>query len=165
MVCYGLACGFLFDMMAFVRRLLRPGGFSSFFIDLFYCLAVGTGFLLFLYAGWHGDMRLYWVLGAILGFGIYHVGPGRGIRRVLFRWAGTLRRGTGRIAHNTEERIDEIAKHSRKKMVEANARRRQKMEKAKTKRRQLKEKSKAEREKKREERKIRGAQKRKKKAG
>lgn len=165
MICYGLACGFLFDLLAFVRRLLRPGGFSSFFIDLFYCLAVGTGFLLFLYAGWHGDMRLYWVVGAILGFGVYHVGPGRGIRRVLFRWAGKLRHGTGRIAHTTEEKLNEIAKRGRRKMEEVNARRRQKMERNRARRRQKAEKIKEGHLKKKEEKKARRAQKRKKEAG
>jgi len=168
MICYGLACGFLFDLLAFVRRLLRPGGFSSFFIDLFYCLAVGTGFLLFLYAGWHGDMRLYWVLGAVLGFGVYHVGVGRGIRRALFRWAGKLRHGTGRIAHNTEEKINEITEIGRRKMGEATARHRQKMAKIRDTRRQRAEKRKAARMKEKEARKLRKAQKaqkRKKEAG
>ena len=173
MICYGLACGFLFDVMAFVRRLLKPGGFSSFFIDLFYCLAVGAGFLLFLYAGWHGDMRVYWLLGAVLGFGLYHVGPGRAIRRTFYKWAGKLRRNTGRVARSTEEKINEIAAQSRRKMAQVNARRRKKMEQIKTKRRQtketnktqrrqMKEKRKAGREKKRE---ARRAQKRKKEAG
>ena len=165
MICYGLACGFLFDLLAFVRRLVRPGGFSSFFIDLFYCLAIGTGFLLFLYAGWHGDMRLYWVLGAILGFGVYHVGPGRAIRRALFRWAGKVRHGTGRIARNTEEKIDAFSLRSQKKMDEALARRRQKAEKAKAERRRKREKSKAMRLKKAEEAKARRMQKRKKETG
>ena len=165
MVCYGLACGFLFDILAFVRRLVRPGGFSSFFIDLFYCLAIGIGFLLFLYAGWHGDMRAYWVLGAILGFGVYHAGPGRGIRSSLFKWAAKLRHGTGQIARHTEEKVNEIARRSRKRMEAIEARQRQKREKRSSIRMKKKEEIKAQRLKKKEEARAQRMQKRKKEAG
>ena len=122
MMCYGVAGGFVFDLIGFVRRLTRPGGFSSFFIDLFYCLGVGIGFLLFLYAGWHGVIRAYWVLGAAAGFGLYYAGPGRGIRRVSGRWAEKIRRGTGRAALQAEQKINEIARRSRGKIEAYRAR-------------------------------------------
>lgn len=129
MICYGLACGFLFDLLAFLRRLLRPGGLSSFFIDLFYCILIGAGFLLFLYAGWHGEMRLYWVLGAALGFGTYHAGPGRSVRRLFFKWAHALRRCTGRIVRNAEEALNVFSQKNRRRLEEAMAKRRQRAEK------------------------------------
>lgn len=123
MVCYGFAVGFLFDLTAFFRRLVRPGGFSSFFIDLFYCLMVGVGFLFFLYAGWQGEMRLYWILGAVAGFGVYYVGPGRGIRRMAAKWANKIRHSTGRYAREAEERIHAIAERNRAKAQERKKRR------------------------------------------
>lgn len=116
MICYGLASGFLFDLMAFLRRLVHPGGFSSFFLDLMYCLAIGAGFLLFLYAGWQGVMRVYWVLGAVAGFGIYHIGPGRAIRKALMRWAGRIRHGAGRAARRAEQKMKALAKIGREKI-------------------------------------------------
>lgn len=87
MVYGGLALGIWYDLLRIIRRAIRAGTVATILIDLIFC--AGTALLLawIFYRTNDGVIRLYAVLGTLLGAGLYAVGASPLVMK-LARWLG-----------------------------------------------------------------------------
>lgn len=67
----GLMTGLIWDGLCALRRLFQPGVLLSLAMDLAFCLMAAFLLIASLVAALHGEMRLYAVMGSIVGFLLY----------------------------------------------------------------------------------------------
>ena len=67
----GLMTGLIWDGLCALRRLFQPGVLLSLAMDLTFCLMAAFLLIASLVAALHGEMRLYAVMGSIVGFLLY----------------------------------------------------------------------------------------------
>lgn len=67
----GLLTGLIWDGLCALRRLLQPGVLLSLAMDLMFCLMAALLLVASLIAALHGEMRLYAVMGSLVGFLLY----------------------------------------------------------------------------------------------
>lgn len=84
----GLVLGFLYDVLAFFRRLGGGGAFLTALLDLFFCLMGSAGFFLLVFGESRGVIRGYLPLGAILGGALYAALCSPTVRRMLWKIQG-----------------------------------------------------------------------------
>lgn len=67
----GLMTGLIWDGLCALRRLFLPGVLLSLAMDLTFCLMAAFLLVASLVAALHGEMRLYAVMGSLVGFLLY----------------------------------------------------------------------------------------------
>ena len=81
-VVYGIGTGLWYDMFRNLRRHRNHGDLLVHIEDFFFSFSVMVGFFWLLQRYNHGNVRLYIILGSILGIGLYYV--------TILRLAGRL---------------------------------------------------------------------------
>lgn len=77
----GLLVGLLYTLASALRRLLCAGFFLTLLIDALFGLGAALILIAALFTGSYGQLRLYELLGAALGFILYVLGPDPLVRR------------------------------------------------------------------------------------
>lgn len=98
MMVAGALVAAVYDLFALARRLLRAGALLSLAADLLFgaCAAALLGGMLTLAN--HGQLRLFALLGAAAGAGLYALGPHRAGRALCVHLSRAVRRIVRRIA-------------------------------------------------------------------
>ena len=88
----GAAIGAWYALLAALRRLLRAGFWLSLLADVAFGVGAAAVFCAALVAADYGRVRLYALLAALLGFGLFAAGVFPPARRAAVSFAGALRR-------------------------------------------------------------------------
>lgn len=92
-VLLGLAFGFLYDLLRFLRRFFKPVNIEIIianFLDFLYLVFCGIAYSIFLYAASNGRFRWFTLFGIFCGFVLYSTLPSKIVRPFLFFIADKL---------------------------------------------------------------------------
>lgn len=81
---FGFLLGMLFEVFRMFRIIFTNGKYTVFWDVLYMCVASVTTFLFLLING-NGTLRVYVVLGLVLGWIVFYVTVGKGIKKIFDR--------------------------------------------------------------------------------
>lgn len=100
MMVAGMAVGAWYGMTALLRRVLQAGFFLTLACDLLFGLGSAVILLGFMIAGNYGQLRLFSVLGIVLGFALFMFALAAPVRRLLDLLVKAGRRFMSRLSKN-----------------------------------------------------------------
>lgn len=100
MVVAGMAVGAWYGLTALLRRVLQAGFWLTFACDLLFGLGGAAIFLCFMVAGNYGQVRLFSILGAVLGFCLFMFALAAPMKRLLDGLERGFRRIMSRLSKN-----------------------------------------------------------------
>lgn len=92
MIVAGMAVGAWYGVTALLRRILQAGLFLTLACDLLFGAGSAAILLYFMVAGNYGQLRLFSILGAILGFSLFMFALATPMKRLLDGLEGIFRR-------------------------------------------------------------------------
>lgn len=103
-VTLGAALGVLFDALRLIRIIIRKAGNAFFcaFADILFMLFSAFCIFIFSAESARGQVRLFVVLGAVLGFTLEILTIGEAVTSVVRKAANAVRKTLGRLADNVK---------------------------------------------------------------
>lgn len=100
MVVAGIAVGIWYGLVALLRRILQAGFWLTLACDLLFGLGSAVILLYFMITGNYGQVRLFSILGAALGFFLFMFALAAPMQRLLEWIEGFFRRFMTKISKN-----------------------------------------------------------------